>query len=115
MNYFGAMQYVKNLDNDFSHSQVKKVEQEYQFDDLIVMDFSYQYETYFNLFSQLENIAYLSDETNLSLFKKFQLAQENKKNIYVHPNVIEPTMHFKLKYKSKEELTNEFQKIDRKQ
>ena len=111
VNYFGAMQYVKNLDNDFFYSQVKKVEQEYQFDDLIVMDFSYQYETYFNLFSQLENIAYLSDETNLSLFKKFQLAQENKKNIYVHPNVIEPTMHFKLKYKSKEELTNEFQKL----
>jgi len=102
VNYFGAMQHLKTLDNDYFYTQVKTIDQDYNSDDLVIIDFPYQYSRYINLFTSLDNVIYLTSETKESLFNKQKIALDKGKRVYIHPNVTNPTTYFINKYKTKE-------------
>ena len=102
VNYFGAMQHVKTLNNDYFYTQVKAIDQDYDSDDLVVIDFPYQYSRYINLFTSLDNVIYLTSETKESLFNKQKIALDKGKRVYIHPNVTNPTTYFINKYKIQE-------------
>ena len=79
----------------YFYAQVKELDEIYDSDDLIIMEFGYHYDDYFKLFTSLDNVIYLTSETSGSLDAKEKGALENGKRVYTHPHVEDITPRVK--------------------